>query len=125
MILPVLSTRSPISRKKGRWPFVAAAIVLAAATGGDVLAQDAAAGARKSVPCQACHGLQGISILPDAPNLAAQPQEYLERSLKGFRSGERKNEIMNLMAKPLTDEDIRDLAAHFASFQIEVKPRAQ
>jgi len=100
-------------------------MVLVAATSGHGSAQDTAAGARKSVPCQACHGVQGIAILPDAPNLAAQPQEYLERSLKAFRAGERKNEIMNLMAKPLSDEDIHDLAAYFASFQIEVKPRAQ
>jgi len=84
-------------------------------------AQDAKAGARKALACQACHGLDGIARLPDAPNLAGQPAVYLERALRTYRSGERRNEVMSIAAQSLTDDDVRDLAAYFAAIQIEVK----
>ena len=71
--------------------------------------------------CAACHGLKGISTLPVAPNLAAQPQAYLEEQMKQYRSGKRVNEMMNLIAKPLSDKEIQDTAAWYASIQIEVK----
>ena len=100
---------------------LAAAAVLAAAAAVPAHAQDAQAGAKKSAPCQTCHGKDGLGTLPDAPHLAGQPAVYLERALKAYRSGERKNEMMNAMAKPLTDEDIRDLAAHYAAIKIEIK----
>lgn len=86
-----------------------------------VRAQDAVAGARKAIACQACHGVDGISRLPDAPHLAGQPAIYLERALRAYRSGERRNEVMSIAAKTLTDEDVRDLAAYFAAIQIEAK----
>lgn len=84
-------------------------------------AQDVAAGRSKATACQACHGLDGIAKLPDAPNLAAQPAAYLERELRAYRSGARRNEVMAVAAKNLSDADIRDLAAYFAAIQIEVK----
>ena len=99
----------------------AAAVLAAAAAAVPAHAQDAQAGAKKSLPCQTCHGKDGLCTLPDAPHLAGQPAVYLERALKAYRSGERKNEMMNAMAKPLTDEDIRDLAAHYAAIKIEIK----
>ena len=100
---------------------VAVAVIAATAFALPAHAQDAQAGAKKSAPCQTCHGKDGMGTLPDAPHLAGQPAIYLERALKAYRSGERKNEMMNAMAKPLTDDDIRDLAAHYASIKIEVK----
>jgi cytochrome c553 len=84
-------------------------------------AQDVAAGRRKAAACQACHGLDGIAKLPDAPHLAAQPAPYLERELRAYRSGARKSEVMAVVAKPLSDDDIRDLAAYYSAIQIEVK----
>ena len=99
----------------------AAALAAAAAFSRPALAQDAAAGARKAVACQACHGLDGMSKLPEAPHLAGQPQMYLERSLRAYRSGERRNEVMSVVAKPLSDADIRDLAAFYAAIEIVVK----
>ena len=100
---------------------LAAATVFAAVAAVPALAQDAAAGARKSMLCQTCHGKDGLGTLPDAPHLAGQPAIYLERSLKAYRGGERKHEMMNVVAKTLTDDDIRDLAAHYAAIKIEVK----
>lgn len=88
---------------------------------GDVSAQDVAAGKRRAIACQACHGLDGIAKLPDAPNLAGQPASYLARELRAYRSGERRNEVMSIAAKPLSDQDIVDLAAYYAAIQIEVK----
>ena len=83
-------------------------------------AQDVAAGKRKAIACQACHGLDGVAKLPGAPNLAAQPASYLERELRAYRAGTRSNEVMGVAAKGLSDNDIRDLAAYFAAIQIEV-----
>ena len=57
--------------------------------------------------------------MPETPHLAAQPAGYLSVQLKAYRSGARKHEIMGLMAKPLSDEDITQLAAWFASIRLE------
>ncbi len=62
------------------------------------------------------------SILPNAPNLAGQPQNYLAEQLKAYRSGTRSDEVMSIIAKPLTDTEITDMAAWFASIAIEAKP---
>jgi cytochrome c553 len=102
------------------WQVAAAAVAAAAATV-PAVAQEVSAGARKAAACQACHGLDGIAKLPDAPNLAAQPAVYLERALRAYRSGERRNEVMSIAAKTLSDADIGDLAAYYAAIQVEVK----
>ena len=65
--------------------------------------------------CVACHGADGIGKAPQYPNLRGQKAAYLEKSLKGFRSGERKDANMSAMAKGLTDAEITDLAAYFAA----------
>ena len=96
---------------------LSAALLLAAS----VFAQDARSGAVKARACHACHGVDGIATLPDAPHLASQPAIYTERALRAYRSGERRHEVMNVVAKLLTDTDIRDLAAHYAEMTIEVK----
>lgn len=78
-------------------------------------AGDPVAGKEKSVTCQACHGPTGMSIDPTYPHLAGQYADYLEHSLRAYRSGERNNVIMAGFASLLSDEDIEDLAAWFAS----------
>jgi cytochrome c553 len=80
-----------------------------------VLAQDAVAGKTKSAVCSACHGAEGISVLPDYPNLAGQKQKYLEISIKAYRDGGRKHAVMSPMAAGLSDTDILDLAAYFSA----------
>lgn len=79
-----------------------------------VLAQDVAAGKTKAAVCSACHGAEGISVLPDYPNLAGQKQKYLETSIKAYRDGVRKHAVMSPMAAGLSDADILDLAAYFS-----------
>ena len=83
--------------------------------------QDAAVGRNKAQACAVCHGALGISNTPDAPHLAAQPAIYLAAQLRAYRSGARKHEVMAVMAKPLTDDDINNLAAWYAAIRIEAK----
>jgi cytochrome c553 len=71
--------------------------------------------------CSTCHGVNGISMLPNAPHLAGQPQIYLVEQLKAYRSGKRSNEVMSVIAKPLSDADIDALAAWYAAIKFEVK----
>lgn len=79
------------------------------------LAGDAAAGQAKAAMCAACHGAAGISPTDLWPNLAGQKEGYIAKQLKAFRDGDRHDPTMTPMAKPLTDEDIANLAAYFAS----------
>jgi cytochrome c553 len=87
------------------------------------LAADAPPGRAKSQPCVPCHGPVGISTAPDAPNLAGQPRIYLASQLKAFRSGKRNHEVMNVIEKPLGDDDIDQLADWYASIAIEAKAK--
>jgi cytochrome c553 len=72
--------------------------------------------------CGVCHGPLGISTAPDAPHLAGQPAIYTAAQLKAYRSGARKHEVMAVMARMLSDDDISNLAAWYAALQIEVQP---
>src|SRR4029453_18756080 len=83
---------------------------------------DAKGGKAKSQPCRVFHGANGISTLPDAPNLAGQPEIYLSNQLRAYRSGERRHEVMSLVAKALSDDEIADFAGWFSSLRIEAKP---
>ncbi|GJD93008.1 hypothetical protein OCOJLMKI_0194 [Methylobacterium iners] len=85
-------------------------------------AGDAKAGRKAASACQTCHGMDGLSKLPEAPNLAGQVEIYLAKALGEYRDGTRRNEVMNVVAKPLSDADIANLAAYYASIQIEVMP---
>lgn len=85
-------------------------------------AGDAKAGRRAAAACQTCHGMDGLSKLPEAPNLAGQVEIYLVKALTEYRDQTRKNEVMNVVAKPLSDADIANLAAYYASIQIDVLP---
>ncbi|MEP7283386.1 MAG: c-type cytochrome, partial [Rubrivivax sp.] len=85
-------------------------------------AQDAAAGRAKAQACAVCHGAAGLSVTPDAPHLAGQPTIYLAAQLRAYRSGARKHEVMAVMAKPLSEDDIRNLAAWFTSIRVEATP---
>src|SRR3546814_20549362 len=74
-------------------------------------AADAAAGRQKARQCQTCHGIDGIAKIPIAPHIAGESQIYLDTQLKAFRSGKREHEIMSVVAKNLSAEDIADLSA--------------
>lgn len=80
-----------------------------------VLAADKAAGEQKSANCVGCHGSGGKSSNAQFPNLAAQQAAYIVAQLKAFKSGERKNPMMEAMATNLSDADMDNLAAYFSS----------
>lgn len=79
---------------------------------------DAAAGAAKAAVCGACHGPSGNSANAEWPKLAGQSQVYIYSSLKAYKSGERKNPVMAGQVAALSDQDMRDLAAHYATLKM-------
>lgn len=73
------------------------------------------AGKAKAEVCVACHGENGISQTENIPSLAAQPDLFIQWQLVFFRAGTRKNEQMQPIVEQLSNEDIRNLGAYFAS----------
>ena len=96
--------------------------VVLAWTIGDGLAADVSAGRKKAAVCVVCHGESGMSTLPNTPHLAGQPALYLAEQLRQFKSGRRPSEVMAVIAKPLSDQDIDELAAWYEAVRIEAKP---
>jgi cytochrome c553 len=95
------------------------ALVLCAAT---ICARAAAsddAGKKKAdEACAACHGPEGNKpITPETPRLGGQEYGYLVQALNDYRKGARDNPVMSAMAKPLTEKEIRELAAYFSRQQ--------
>lgn len=86
-----------------------------------VLAQDAEKGKSLSATCGACHGMDGNSVNPIWPSIAGQHEKYIERQIKLFKSGERPSANMAPMVAALSDQDIKDLAAFFASQDMKLK----
>lgn len=89
-------------------------------------AGDAAAGKAKSAVCAACHGADGNSATPMWPKLAGQNEAYLLKQLKEFKKGMetqgaegRYEPSMSPMAAPLSETDMADLAAYFASQKVQ------
>jgi cytochrome c553 len=92
-----------------------ALLLVAACPPNTAFAGDVQAGRAKAVQCQACHGIDGLAKIPEAPNLAGQTEEYLVKALNDFKSGARQNDMMTLIAKPLSDAEIANLAAYYHS----------
>ena len=94
--------------------FAIVAPVFAAAQG------DAAAGQAKAALCGSCHGVDGNSALAMNPKLAGQGAGYLYKQLVEFKSGARENATMAAMVMNLSDQDMLDLAAYYASQQVTI-----
>ncbi len=92
-----------------------AAVGLVGFSGAALAAGDPVAGQEKAQVCASCHGADGVSPAPNFPILAGQYPDYIERALKDYQTGERDNAIMKGFVTNLSDADIRDLAAWFAS----------
>jgi cytochrome c553 len=90
-------------------------VSVAVAASGVAVAADAAAGKAKAATCAGCHGAAGISNNPLWPNLAGQKEAYLVKQMKAFRDGTRADPMMAPMSKPLSDDDIANLAAYYSS----------
>jgi cytochrome c553 len=96
------------------WTIAAVLWILLA---GNTFAADLEAGRKISdAQCAACHGKDGKTpVDPTYPKLAGQYADYLAKALNDYNTGARKNAIMGGMAKPLSKQDIQNLAAYFAS----------
>ena len=109
-----LRTRSEVARL--------AALVLALAAFLPASAADAEAGRSKAGICAACHGVDGNSSDPLYPSLAAQPPLYVYYQLLQFREARRVDAIMSPLAAPLSDADMKDIAAYYASQAVRPAP---
>lgn len=72
--------------------------------------------------CVACHGANGIALVPDAPNLAGETAIYIDTQLKAFRLGKRKHEIMSVIAADLDDARMRELGNWFEAMKLTITP---
>jgi cytochrome c553 len=112
------SVRESFKMKARTLAIMTIALLATASIGVPAQADPAAGKALVKQRCQTCHGVDGIARIPIAPHLAGESQIYLETQLKAFRSGKRENEIMSLIAKPLSDEEIANLAEWYSSIKI-------
>ena len=94
---------------------IAAAALMTAMPALAVPVGDPAAGEQKSQACAACHGPQGNSANAAFPRLAGQYADYLLHALRAYQSGDRENAVMAGQVKELSEQDMEDLAAFFAS----------
>jgi len=77
---------------------------------------DPAAGKAKAAACAGCHGANGEGVKPN-PALAGLPEGKIVQAMKDYKSGKRANPIMKNFASPLSDQDIANLAAYYASLK--------
>ena len=83
-------------------------------------AGDAEAGKALAVPCGACHGQNGVALVPGAPNLAGQNERYLKAQLQMIKSDTRAAPLMAGQLANLSDTDLGNLAAYFAAMPASV-----
>ncbi len=87
---------------------------------GNAVAGDVAAGKTKSAMCAACHGADGIAVIPGYPNLKGQSEQYIVSSIKAYKAGQRTGglaAVMQAQASMLSDADIANLAAYYSSLK--------
>ncbi|GAA0582121.1 c-type cytochrome [Rhizomicrobium electricum] len=78
------------------------------------------AGQHLATNCAACHGSDGMSVDTSIPNLAGQHYVYLVQQLTAFKNGGRVSPLMTELARPLTEQQIADISAYYASVPIQV-----
>lgn len=93
-------------------------IIFTGAIGLAHAAGNAPAGKTKTTSCSGCHGNDGNSIAPNFPTLAGQYASYLAKQLYDFKSHSRADQAMEAIAAPLSDQDIEDISAFYATQQI-------
>lgn len=83
-------------------------------------AGNAEVGRERATACIVCHGRDGIGTNPMVPNIAGQSEQYLVKQLREFRAGQREDPQMTIITRDLSDADIADLAAWYASIEFTV-----
>ena len=84
-------------------------------------AGDSTAGRTVMVKCQSCHGKDGLGTQSFMPNIAGQKYDYLVHSLMAYKTGHRKSQMMSVVVKSLSDEDMANVAAYYAAIKITVE----
>jgi cytochrome c553 len=95
------------------------ATIIAASLGLTISAQaagDVAAGKTKAAACAGCHGANGQGVPPN-PALAGKPEAQLVQAMKDFKSGTRANPMKKGLMTPLSDQDMENLGAYYASLK--------
>ncbi len=82
---------------------------------------DMAKGKALSAQCSVCHGKDGIAKDPESPNLAGLSSLYIEKTIVDYQKGLREDRRMSIIAKSLSIEDIKNLAAWYSAFELTVK----
>lgn len=80
-------------------------------------AGDVSRGEELSSACMACHGAEGNSDNPEWPSIAGQSKRYLYEQLQAYKTGDRENAVMQSQVAELDDQDLRDLAAYYATLE--------
>ncbi|RSD31780.1 cytochrome c [Vibrio pectenicida] len=89
-------------------------------TGSAIAAGDIAAGKTKSAVCAACHGADGIAVIPGYPNLKGQNEQYIISSINAYKAKQRNGGlavVMQAQAAMLSDADIANIAAYYSSLK--------
>ncbi|MGM0586123.1 MAG: c-type cytochrome [Pseudomonadota bacterium] len=85
--------------------------------GGALAEGDPEAGRRLAGQCRTCHGLDGYAKIPIAPHIGGESAAYIAAQLRAFRDGTRRHEMMSVVAAPLSDRQIADLAAWYSAHE--------
>ncbi len=99
-------------------------VELTPTTDGPATSQSIGRGATLALRCTMCHGERGL-CQSNSPNLAGQYGSVIYKQLHAFKSGARSNAVMSPMVANLSDQDIRHLAAYYASLPRPSAARAQ
>lgn len=110
-----VATRPAVAGSAAATPAAATSAPAAAGTTAMLKPGDAAVGQGKAGVCGACHGADGNSTDPQYPKLAGQHESYIVLQLESFKSGKRQNAIMMAMSAALSEQDMHDIGAYFAS----------
>ncbi len=94
---------------------IATLVLMPFLTAGVQAGGDAAAGKTKAAPCAGCHGADGNSPSPLNPNMAGQKEQYLVTTMMDYKNGKRQHAVMQAFLAPLSEQDIQDMAAFYAS----------
>jgi cytochrome c553 len=95
---------------------IVAAIAFLGASGAAQAAGDSAAGKAKAASCAGCHGANGEGVKPN-PALAGKREADIVQALKDYKSGKRDNPLMKSLSAPLSDQDMANLGAFYASLK--------
>jgi cytochrome c553 len=107
-----------------RWSLAAAILAAVLASSTATRSADLEAGRKKAEPCAACHGPDGNAAIPGTPSLAGMPPFYTHWQLIMYRDGRRRDPQMTPFGVNLTDADMADLAAYYATQVPRRRPAA-